>query len=148
MLYAILYTDGTLSFQKNNSITAGKTLNKSWVTEEGKPFSFNNKYDKVYWRGYGTANNIKNIVFRDKINIYNLSAYFSFMENINSINYSGLNINNVTNISYTYCRCYNFTGHPVCGNNVINMSFTYWYCNNLTGNPVCGSNVTDMSSTY
>ena len=47
----MLYTDGTLSFQKNNSITAGKTLNKSWVTEESKSFSFNNEYDRAYWKG-------------------------------------------------------------------------------------------------
>lgn len=144
MLYAMLYTDGTLSFQKNNSITAGKTLNKSWVTEESKPFSFNNEYDRAYWKGSETVDNIKNIVFRDKINIYNLSMYFSSM-NISNINYGGLNINNVINMSKAYSSCGNLTGSPVCGNKVTNMSKTYCRCYKLTGHPVCGSNVINMS---
>ena len=54
----------------------------------------------------------------------------------------------VTNMYYTYFKCYNLTGSPVCGPNVTVMSFTYGYCNNLTGSPICGPNVTNMVYTY
>ena len=121
-----------IQIQKNNSITTGKTLNKSWVAEESKPFSFNNVYyDRVYWRDRETTNNIKNIVFKDKINIYNLSMYFSLMKNVSSINYGGLNINTIINMSETYYFCDNLTGSPVCGSNVTDMSYTYGFCYSL-----------------
>ena len=48
-------------------------------------------------------------------------------------------------MSWTYDRCRNLNGSPVCGNSVIYMAGTYYTCYNLIGSPACGNNVTTMS---
>ena len=61
---------------------------------------------------------------------------------------NAINLNNATNMYYTYYDCFNLTGQPMCGDYVTNMTYAYYCCKNLLSEPVCGPNVTDMSYAY
>ena len=110
---AMLYSDGSFVFQIGDSVESGKTLTASYTDFEDistPPWdSRQNTFASVSFNTEVAPTSIARWFYNAKYMIANIS------------NFSNLNMNKVTNMSYAYWYCFNLTGSPVCGNNVINM---------------------------
>ena len=140
--YAMFYQDRCMVFQSGS------------VKEKNKMLSSKYKVDDT---GYTAENvppwtsalqHLTRVKFDNSVSITNLSGYFRGSRQLYEVTYCENILNNMINMSNTYCLCDRLTGSPVCGNNVTNMCYTYSHCSNLTGNPVCGNNVINMSYAY
>ena len=110
---AMLYSDGSFVFQIGDSVESGKDLIVSYTDFEDistPPWnSRQNTFTSVNFNAEVAPISIASWFYNAKYMIANIS------------NFSNLNMNKVTNMSYAYWYCFNLTGSPVCGNNVINM---------------------------
>ena len=140
---AMLYSTGDFVFQRGDEVESGKTLVNSYTGFEDRSYS---SVGAVPWNAQRA--NIKNVYCNEEIAPSSMGYWFNNCVNLVKFNIANFNINNVTNMCYTYHRCTNLTGSPVCGDKVTNMYCAYRNCYNLTGSPACGDNVTGMTYTY
>jgi hypothetical protein len=47
-------------------------------------------------------------------------------------------------MAMAFSNCTKLLGTPIYSTKITNLYYTYYRCYNLTGSPVCGNNVTSM----
>lgn len=103
-VYAVLYSDGTLSFQKRKDTYPSKTVVEVYPFNESTHFP---TIDSVLWKN--NALNVKSVEFRDKIRPVSTARWFNGFENATSINLKNLDTSRDTNVTdttnmFTECR--------------------------------------------
>ena len=137
-IYAILYTDGNFIFQSLPTVDTNKTLINIYSNFTNQEF----EVEDVPW--YQNLNNIKQAQFKSGIITNSTTRYFENAQNLTHINYSGLQINAITNMRDMCKYCRNLISAPICGNNVKSFAGTYMYCSNITGTPVFRETLDNM----
>lgn len=116
------------------------------------------------------ANTVTALTFKREIVPVSTNKWFAGFTKLTGAWSGTIMSQNLTDMSYMFQGCKNFSiipeipgdvmyassvyentkvyGYPACGPSVIDFSSAYCNCRNLTGNPVCGDLVTDMSHTY
>ena len=108
--YAVLYSDGTLAFQKgNDAIAAYGTIINSWLIPTAYPADDPDTEDvnESYPDWYASADTITKVVFVDNIKgITSLAYYFYRLSNIDTFeNLDRLDTKDVTSLYGTFSYC-------------------------------------------
>ena len=146
-VYAVLYSDGTLSFQKRKDTYPSKTVVEVYPFNESTHFP---TIDSVLWKN--NALNVKSVEFRDKIRPVSTARWFNGFENATSINLKNLDTSRDTNMNKMFSYCKGLTKLDVSGldtSQVTDMDSMFAVCINLTNIPVSNFNtskVKDMSN--
>ena len=148
-LYAILYSDGLLEFQRGDTpdLTGGRTVTAAYTN------FLNTGTSNPPW--YNNRTNIKTINFKDAVMPRSCCSWFSGCSNLTEINnISNLDTSNVTDISYMFYNCSSLTSLNVTGfdtSKVADMRSMLYSCNKLTSLDVSGldtSSVWGMSGMF
>ena len=148
-VYAVLYSDGTLSFQKRKDTYPSKTVVEVYPFNESTHFP---TIDSVLWKN--NALNVKSVEFRDKIRPVSTARWFNGFENATSINLKNLDTSRDTNMNKMFSYCKGLTKLDVSGldtSQVTDMDSMFAVCINLTNIPVSNfdtSKVKDMHSMF
>ena len=148
-VYAVLYSDGTLSFQKRKDTYPSKTVVEVYPFNESTHFP---TIDSVLWKN--NALNVKSVEFRDKIRPVSTARWFNGFENATSINLKNLDTSRDTNMNKMFSYCKGLTKLDVSGldtSHVTDMDAMFAVCINLTNIPVSNFNtskVKDMHSMF
>lgn len=148
-VYAVLYSDGTLSFQKRKDTYPSKTVVEVYPFNESTHFP---TIDSVLWKN--NALNVKSVEFRDKIRPVSTARWFNGFENATSINLKNLDTSRDTNMNKMFSYCKGLTKLDVSGldtSQVTDMDAMFAACINLTNIPVSNfdtSKVKDMHSMF
>lgn len=148
-VYAVLYSDGTLSFQKRKDTYPSKTVVEVYPFNESTHFP---TIDSVLWKN--NALNVKSVEFRDKIRPVSTARWFNGFENATSINLKNLDTSRDTNMNKMFSYCKGLTKLDVSGldtSQVTDMDSMFAVCINLTNIPVSNFNtskVKDMHSMF
>ena len=148
-VYAVLYSDGTLSFQKRKDTYPSKTVVEVYPFNESTHFP---TIDSVLWKN--NALNVKSVEFRDKIRPVSTARWFNGFENVTSINLKNLDTSRDTNMNKMFSYCKGLTKLDVSGldtSQVTDMDAMFAVCINLTNIPVSNFNtskVKDMHSMF
>ena len=148
-VYAVLYSDGTLSFQKRKDTYPSKTVVEVYPFNESTHFP---TIDSVLWKN--NALNVKSVEFRDKIRPVSTARWFNGFENATSINLKNLDTSRDTNMNKMFSYCKGLTKLDVSGldtSQVTDMYAMFAVCINLTNIPVSNFNtskVKDMHSMF
>ena len=148
-VYAVLYSDGTLSFQKRKDTYPSKTVVEVYPFNESTHFP---TIDSVLWKN--NALNVKSVEFRDKIRPVSTARWFNGFENATSINLKNLDTSRDTNMNKMFSYCKGLTKLDVSGldtSQVTDMDAMFAVCINLTNIPVSTFNtskVKDMHSMF
>ena len=148
-VYAVLYSDGTLSFQKRKDTYPSKTVVEVYPFNESTHFP---TIDSVLWKN--NALNVKSVEFRDKIRPVSTARWFNGFENATSINLKNLDTSRDTNMNKMFAYCKGLTKLDVSGldtSQVTDMDAMFAVCINLTNIPVSNFNtskVKDMHSMF
>ena len=148
-VYAVLYSDGTLSFQKRKDTYPSKTVVEVYPFNESTHFP---TIDSVLWKN--NALNVKSVEFRDKIRPVSTAGWFNGFENATSINLKNLDTSRDTNMNKMFSYCKGLTKLDVSGldtSQVTDMDAMFAVCINLTNIPVSNFNtskVKDMHSMF
>lgn len=148
-VYAVLYSDGTLSFQKRKDTYPSKTVVEVYPFNESTHFP---TIDSVLWKN--NALNVKSVEFRDKIRPVSTARWFNGFENATSINLKNLDTSRDTNMNKMFSYCKGLTKLDVSGldtSQVTDMDSMFVVCINLTNIPVSNFNtskVKDMHSMF
>lgn len=148
-VYAVLYSDGTLSFQKRKDTYPSKTVVEVYPFNESTHFP---TIDSVLWKN--NALNVKSVEFRDKIRPVSTARWFNGFENATSINLKNLDTSRDTNMNKMFSYCKVLTKLDVSGldtSQVTDMDSMFAVCINLTNIPVSNFNtskVKDMHSMF
>lgn len=146
---AVLYSDGTLSFQKRKDTYPSKTVVEVYPFNESTHFP---TIDSVLWKN--NALNVKSVEFRDKIRPVSTARWFNGFENATSINLKNLDTSRDTNMNKMFSYCKGLTKLDVSGldtSQVTDMDAMFAVCINLTNIPVSNFNtskVKDMHSMF
>ena len=149
VVYAVLYSDGTLSFQKRKDTYPSKTVVEVYPFNESTHFP---TIDSVLWKN--NALNVKSVEFRDKIRPVSTARWFNGFENATSINLKNLDTSRDTNMNKMFSYCKGLTKLDVSGldtSQVTDMDAMFAVCINLTNIPVSNFNtskVKDMHSMF
>lgn len=109
-VYAVLYSDGTLSFQKRKDTYPSKTVVEVYPFNESTHFP---TIDSVLWKN--NALNVKSVEFRDKIRPVSTARWFNGFENATSINLKNLDTSRDTNMNKMFSYCKGLTKLDVSG---------------------------------
>ena len=148
-VYAVLYSDGTLSFQKRKDTYPSKTVVEVYPFNESTHFP---TIDSVLWKN--NALNVKSVEFRDKIRPVSTARWFNGFENATSINLKNLDTSRDTNMNKMFSYCKGLTKLDVSGldtSQVTDMDAMFAVCSNLTNISVSNfdaSKVKDMHSMF
>lgn len=148
-VYAVLYSDGTLSFQKRKDTYPSKTVVEVYPFNESTHFP---TIDSMLWKN--NALNVKSVEFRDKIRPVSTARWFNGFENATSINLKNLDTSRDTNMNKMFSYCKGLTKLDVSGldtSQVTDMDSMFAVCINLTNIPVSNFNtskVKDMHSMF
>lgn len=148
-VYAVLYSDGTLSFQKRKDTYQSKTVVEVYPFNESTHFP---TIDSVLWKN--NALNVKSVEFRDKIRPVSTARWFNGFENATSINLKNLDTSRDTNMNKMFSYCKGLTKLDVSGldtSQVTDMDAMFAVCSNLTNISVSNfdtSKVKDMHSMF
>ena len=148
-VYAVLYSDGTLSFQKRKDTYPSKTVVEVYPFNESTHFP---TIDSVLWKN--NALNVKSVEFRDKIRPVSTARWFNGFENATIINLKNLDTSRDTNMNKMFSYCKGLTKLDVSGldtSQVTDMDAMFAVCINLTNIPVSNFNtskVKDMHSMF
>ena len=148
-VYAVLYSDGTLSFQKRKDTYPSKTVVEVYPFNESTHFP---TIDSVLWKN--NALNVKSVEFRDKIRPVSTARWFNGFENATSINLKNLDTSRDTNMNKMFSYCKGLTKLDVSGldtSQVTDMDAMFAVCINLSNIPVSNFNtskVKDMHSMF
>lgn len=148
-VYAVLYSDGTLSFQKRKDTYPSKTVVEVYPFNEKDHFI--PKTGTPWWNN---RENVKSVEFRDKIRPLSTSCWFWEFENATSINLKNLDTSRTTSMYGMFWKCKGLTKLDVSGldtSNVTDMAGMFAVCSNLTNLAVSNfdtSKVTNMHSMF
>jgi len=174
-VYAVLYDDGTLDFQKRKDTYASKVVTEIYRFEESDVFG---SMEEVPW--YLNRNKVKTVSFRDKVSPQSTACWFSGMEYMTqvnldkldtskttsmhgmfydckamkTINLNGLDTSSVKSMRSMFSECVNLTSLTISGfktDNVEDMSYMFYNCIALLSLDVSNfktSKVTDMGSMF
>lgn len=148
-VYAVLYSDGTLSFQKQKNTYPSKTVVEVYPFNERDYFATD---ESVPWSN--NVLNVKSVEFKDKIKPTSTARWFAGFENATSINLKNLDTSRNTNMNKMFYKCKGLTKLDVSGldtSKVTDMGFTFAVCSNLTNLAVSNfdtSKVTNMHSMF
>lgn len=148
-VYAVLYSDGTLSFQKRKDTYPSKMVVEVYPFNESTHFP---TIDSVLWKN--NALNVKSVEFRDKIRPVSTARWFNGFENATSINLKNLDTSRDTNMNKMFSYCKGLTKLDVSGldtSQVTDMDAMFAVCSNLTNISVSNfdtSKVKDMHSMF
>lgn len=148
-VYAVLYSDGTLSFQKRKDTYPSKTVVEVYPFNEKDHFI--PKTGTPWWNN---RENVKSVEFRDKIRPLSTSCWFWEFENATSINLKNLDTSRTTSMYGMFWKCKGLTKLDVSGldtSQVTDMDSMFAVCSNLTNISVSNfdtSKVTNMHSMF
>lgn len=145
-VYAVLYSDGTLSFQKRKDTYPSKTVVEVYPFNESTHFP---TIDSVLWKN--NALNVKSVEFRDKIRPVSTARWFNGFENATSINLKNLDTSRDTNMNKMFSYCKGLTKLDVSGldtSQVTDMDAMFAVCINLTNIPVSNFNTSKVKDMH
>ena len=147
---AILYSDGTLVFQKNDvaDTSHGDVVN----TYTGWDKSEYAVANEAPW--YTDRDKITRVSSKDAVPVKSTKYWFPFHTKLITADLSGLDTSNATDMSFAFARCSALTSLNLSGfdtGNVTDMSDMFLGCSALTSLNLSGfdtGNVTDMSGMF
>ena len=148
--YAILYSNGTMVFQRGD--TPDPSMGEVIGTYTGFEAKEYNSSSSVPW--YSNREKIQSVIFKDVIQPVSTAYWFSDCSNMNSCDLTNLDTSNVTNMRSMFYGCSSLTTLDVSGfetGNVTDMDSMFYGCSSLTTLNVSGfetGNVTDMDSMF
>lgn len=151
--YAILYTDGTMVFQRGDKADPDRggedAVVGKWTGFEEKRYSISSS---VPW--YSQRENVKTVLFEDEVKPVSTAFWFSNMSNATSMSLAKLNTSNVTDMASMFCYLPSLTTLNVSSfdtSAVLDMSNMFNSCSALTDLDLTSfdtSNVTDMEQMF
>ena len=146
-IYAVLYTDGTLTFQKTKKVYASKTVKERYVFSSDEIFNYTDA--KAPW--YNNKSDIQTVEFRDVIKPISTAYWFYSCDNLTTFRKKNLDTSKTIYMQgmFNYCKgLKNLDLNDWDTSNVKNMSDLFSGCSNLENLAISNwntSNVTDMS---
>ena len=107
-VYAVLYDDGTLDFQKRKDTYASKVVTEIYRFEESDVFG---SMEETPW--YLNRNKVKTVSFRDKVSPQSTAYWFADFEYMTQANLDKLNTSKVTNMYRMFMGCSNLSNIDV-----------------------------------
>lgn len=127
-VYAILYSNGELVFQRGNTPESGRTVSKTYSGVEDTDDS------EAPW--YAKRRSIETVTFADAIRPNTTACWFEECENLTAINgIEKLDTSLVTNMEYMFDTCESLEEVDVSGfdvSHVTNMRYMFGDCSELT----------------
>lgn len=148
-VYAVLYDDGTLDFQKRKDTYSSKVVTEIYRFEESDVFG---SMEETPW--YLNRNKVKTVSFRDKVSPQSTAFWFGGMEYLTQINLDKLDTGNTTHMQGMFRNCKALKSVDLSKfktAKATDMSFMFSNCINMTALDVSGfntSSVTDMQSMF
>lgn len=148
-VYAVLYDDGTLDFQKRKDTYASKVVTEIYRFEESDVFG---SMEETPW--YLNRNKVKTVSFRDKISPQSTAFWFGGMEYLTQINLDKLDTRNTTDMQGMFGLCKGLKTVNLISldtSNVTDMNAMFYKCSNLTSLDLSHfktDKVTDMNSMF
>ena len=154
MVYAILYTDGTLTFQKSKNTYSSKVVKEKYAFYENEDFGAERYNQKsIPWNA--NRKTIQTVEFKDTIKPVSTAYWFNECSNLTKFYEKNLNTSQINNMERMFYNCNSLNSLNLSDwdtSNVTNMSHLFYNCSQLT-NLDCikdwdTSNVTDMSDMF
>ena len=148
-VYAVLYDDGNLDFQKRKDTYGSKTVVEVYKFDENDVFSSGYK---IPW--YSNRANVKTISARDNIMPVSTANWFYDMQNLTQLNIEKLDFKNTTRTDNMFYNCKALTELNIGSwdtGKVTNMGSMFNGCSKLTNLDIGSwdtSKVTDMNSMF
>ena len=148
-VYAVLYDDGTLDFQKRKDTYASKVVTEIYRFEESDVFG---SMEETPW--YLNRNKVKTVSFRDKVSPQSTAFWFGGMEYLTQINLDKLDTRNTTDMQGMFGLCKGLKTVNLSSldtSNVTDMNAMFYKCSNLTSLDLSHfktDKVTDMNSMF
>ena len=148
-IYAVLYDDGTLDFQKRKDTYASKVVTEIYRFEESDEFT---SMEEVPW--YLNRNKVKTVSFRDKVSPLSTAFWFGDMEYLTQVNLDKLDTSNTTDMQAMFGLCKGLKTLDLSNldtSNVTDMNAMFYKCSNLTSLDLSHfktDKVTDMNSMF
>ena len=148
-VYAVLYDDGSMDFQKSKKTYASKVVTEIYRFDEGDHFG---SVEEVPW--YTNRNKVKSVSFKDKVSPESTAFLFGGMEYLTQISLDNLDTSNTTDMRGMFYACKGLKSLDVSKldtSKVTDMGWMFRDCQNLTSLNVKNfdtSNVTDMNKMF
>ena len=138
-LIAVYYNDGTLEFQRGETILdiGDHTAANATIYRDFEDANYT-EVGQVPW--HAKRNTIKNVVFRDTMQPINMSFWFTDCTGLNSVSGNGLRTSSLTAMTQTFRGCTGLTSidlskwEGVNGNtmsSVMKFNDTFYNCNSM-----------------
>ena len=155
-VYAILYADGTLVFQRNDTPQPGREVKGSYAVVVAENGTYYDGYQQVaYPPWHDAADSVERVEFADKIQPKSTTGWFENCSNLKEIsNLNYLDTSNVIDMSSMFSFCLELTALDVSEfdtANVTNMEYMFSNCKRLAALDVSRfdtSNVTRMYAMF
>lgn len=148
-VYAVLYNDGSMDFQKSKKTYASKVVTEIYRFDESDHFG---SVEEVPW--YTNRNKVKSVNFKDKVSPESTAFLFGGMEYLTQISLDKLDTSNTTDMRGMFYNCKGLKSLDVSKldtSKVTDMGWMFRDCQNLTSLNVKNfdtSNVTDMNKMF
>lgn len=148
-VYAVLYDDGSMDFQKSKKTYASKVVTEIYRFDESNHFG---SVEEVPW--YTNRNKVKSVSFKDKVSPESTAFLFGGMEYLTQISLDKLDTSNTTDMKGMFYNCKGLKSLDVSKLDtakVTDMGWMFRDCQNLTSLKVKNfdtSNVTDMNRMF
>ena len=144
-VYALLYADGELIFQKDNAPNPDRELVETY------PVSASGDAGGQYVAWYGRRADIKTVTFAEPIQPTSTALWFYGCENLTEVRgLENLDVSEVTDMSQMFARCASLKTLDLSGldtANVKNMSSMFFFCGGLTELDLTGWNTERVTDT-
>lgn len=148
-VYAVLYDDGSMDFQKSKKTYASKVVTEIYRFDESDHFG---SVEEVPW--YTNRNKVKSVSFKDKVSPESTAFLFGGMEYLTQISLDKLDTSNTTDmrgmsIMFGWCKSIKkiYVGDNWNIDKVTSSTDMFAYCSNLVGQSgtIYDSTKTDVS---
>lgn len=166
VVYAKLYTDGTLDIRSTNVTLSGKTLRYNYGNISGgisstsyksevKIVNIASKVEPISTRSwFENCTNliaINNIANLDTSNVINMDSMFEGCSSLTSLNLSNFNTSKVTNMRTMFCNCKSLTSLNLSSfdtSNVTDMHEVFLFCESLRSINLSSFNTSNVTTMY